>query len=433
MPVHEHYDFGDFRVDVAERRLSKGSQPLRLEPKSYDVLLALVRRAGQLVTKRRLLDLVWPESFVEEGIVAVHVSSLRKMLGDRARVPHRFIETVPGSGYRFVATVGSHGTPPAGRRQAEVYELVQRGRSLLSTGAMSDVSSAIAAFREATAQDPTYGAAHAGLARAHCAEAQLRLRSTAEAYGDAKTAALRALAMDDSSADAQLALGTVLFLSEWNWVGAETSLSRAIELDPSHTDAYLLYGQLLEARGQLERGLEMKWRALEHDSRSAVVQLQIALSYFHQRRYDDAIDWANKTLAIDPTHLGAREQLAGAYLMKGDFDRHMAESLRHAESFGVPPEALEPLKRAYAQGGRPGAVRLAIEQASEARGAADMMLAVHYGEAGDLDAAFRHLSRAIDTHDPCLVHLAVAPMWDTLRCDPRFDECLTRMGLKEPR
>ncbi len=348
-----------------------------------------------------------------------------------AIAPHRFIETVSGSGYRFVATVNRRGTVRADRRPAQVYELVERGRSQLSTGARSQISSAVNTFREATALDPTYGATHAGLARAHCAEAQLRLRPVAAAYGDAKTAALRALAMDSSSADAQLALGTVLFLSEWNWAGADASLTRAIDLDPSHTDAYLMYGQLLEARGQLERGLEMKWRALEHDPGSPVVQLQIALSFFHQRRFDDTITWANKTLATDPTHLAAREQLAGAYLMQGDFDRHMEESIRHAESFGAPAEALEPMKRAYAQSGRPGVVRMVLEQASDTQGAADMMLAVHYGEAGELDAAFRHLQHAIDAHDPCLVHLAVAPTWDHLRQDPRFNECLTRMGLPQ--
>ena len=57
------------------------------------------------------------------------------------------------------------------------------------------------------------------------------------------------------------------------------------------------------------------------------------------------------------------------------------------------------------------------------------MLAVHYGEAGNLDAAFQQLQRALDSHDPALVHLAVAPQWDSLRADPRFDQCLARMGL----
>jgi hypothetical protein len=58
-----------------------------------------------------------------------------------------------------------------------------------------------------------------------------------------------------------------------------------------------------------------------------------------------------------------------------------------------------------------------------------MQVALHYGEAGDLDAAFRHLERAIESRDPALVHIAVAPQWDSLRGDSRFQECLARMGL----
>jgi Tfp pilus assembly protein PilF len=89
----------------------------------------------------------------------------------------------------------------------------------------------------------------------------------------------RALAMDDSCADAQVALGTVLFLSDWNWIGAQRSLERALELDPGHTDAYLLYGRLLEALGDVERGLVVKQKALERNPFSALVHVQIAHSH----------------------------------------------------------------------------------------------------------------------------------------------------------
>jgi tetratricopeptide (TPR) repeat protein len=317
--------------------------------------------------------------------------------------------------------------PPRG---PEVYEHVGRGRVHLLSASLPEIPKAEAAFRAAIELDPTYAAAHAGLALTCCAQAELRLTSSGEAYAKAKAAALRALAMDDSSSDAQVALGTVLFLSEWDWIGAERSLSRALELNPNHTEAYLLYGRLLEALGKLQEGLETKLRALERDPFSPVVHLQIATSYWNQRRYDEVIEWANKTLDLDPRHLLAREFLAAAYLAKGDFDRHMAESITHAESYGVPAEALEPLKRAYEAGGRAGVLEYALQQAcAQGRGAPDVQMAILYGEAGNMDAAFKHLDQAIDGHDPALVHLAVAPQWDRLRADRRFNQCLARMGL----
>jgi tetratricopeptide (TPR) repeat protein len=295
---------------------------------------------------------------------------------------------------------------------------------------MFEVPKAVAAFQAAIELDPTYAAAHAGLALACCAQAQFRVTPCAKAYGEAKAAALRALAMDDSCADAQVALGAVLFLSEWDWAGAERSLERALEVNPNHTEAYLLYGQLMEALGKLEKGLEMKQRALERDPFSPLVHLQISLSYWNQRRYDDSIEWANKALELDPRHPHAREHLAGAYLKKGDFDRHMAESAKHAELHGVPAAALEPFEQAYATGGRAAVVRLFLQRASSQPEAFPAIgLAVHYAEAGELDAAFRHLEQAIESRDPSLVHLAVAPQWDSFRADPRFNQCLERMGL----
>jgi tetratricopeptide (TPR) repeat protein len=294
---------------------------------------------------------------------------------------------------------------------------------------MFEVPKAIEAFQAAIQLDPTYAAAYAGLALAYCGQAKARLAPPNEAYKLAKDAALRALALEPATADAQVALGEVLLLNDWDWRGAERSFRRAIELDPNHTEAWLLYGQLMEARGHLEQGLILKQKALERDPHSPLVHLQISMSYWNQRRYDDAIRWAQKTLDLDARHLHAREFLAGAYLKKGDFDSYVAENIRHAELHGVPPEALEKLKQVYAASGRAGLRKLAVERASlQPQSIPAMQLALIYGEAGDLDTAFEHLDRALESRDPALVHLAVGPQWDTLRADPRFAERVARMS-----
>jgi TolB-like protein/Tfp pilus assembly protein PilF len=98
------YEFGDFRLDEPGRLLSRGGHAIALAPKTFDVLRALVHKAGRLISKQDLLDLVWPETSVEEGILAVHISCLRKALGDDTG-GRRYIETVARTGYRFVADV----------------------------------------------------------------------------------------------------------------------------------------------------------------------------------------------------------------------------------------------------------------------------------------------------------------------------------------
>ena len=160
-----------------------------------------------------------------------------------------------------------------------------------------------------------------------------------------------------------------------------------------------------------------RYRVLERDPSSATVLLQIALSFWNQRRYDDMITWANRSLELDPHHLLAREYLAGAYLKKGDLDRHMAVSLTHARAAGCPVELLDDLRRAYEACGRTGVVEFALRV--KANGP-PVQLALLHGEAGHLDEAFRRLDAAIALRDPALVHLAVAPQWDCLREDGRF-------------
>jgi len=425
MASREIYEFGDFRLDVSERRLTKNGHAIALAPKAHDVLVTLVRNGGRLVRKAELLAAVWPESFVEEGILAVHVSQLRKALGRE-----RYIETVARSGYRWVSGTGMRPFVPV--HTSEVYELFGRGRAHLLAASMVETPKAVEAFQAAIALDPAYAEAHAGLALAWCAQAEFRVAPPAKAYHHAKTSALAALALDASCADAQVALGIVLFLSEWNWLAAEKSLRRALELNPNHTEAYLACGRLMEAIGRLHDALELKHKALERDPFSPLVHLQIALCYWNQRRYDESIEWASKTLALDPRHPHAGEFLAGAYLKKGDADRHFAEILTHAELHGAPPEMVDSLKRAFASEGRGGIVRLVLERAAlYPQAFPPVQLALFYSESGDPDAAFRSLDQAIASRDPLLVHLAVGPQWDYLRPDPRFLQCLARMGLPQ--
>ena len=98
------FDFGSFRLEASERRLSRDGQPVPLTGKAFDVLHLLVRRAGRTVTKEEFMSVVWAGTTVEEANLADNISTLRQALNDDARDP-RYIETVPKRGYRFVAEV----------------------------------------------------------------------------------------------------------------------------------------------------------------------------------------------------------------------------------------------------------------------------------------------------------------------------------------
>src|SRR5262245_62817357 len=104
MPSVSQWAFGPFRLDTTNECLWYGTDAIALKPKTYAVLQYLVTHAGQLVTKAALLDAIWPETAVSDGVLKVCIAELRKALGDRVQTP-QFIATAHRQGYRFVAPV----------------------------------------------------------------------------------------------------------------------------------------------------------------------------------------------------------------------------------------------------------------------------------------------------------------------------------------
>src|SRR5688572_16341468 len=102
-PVPRDYEFGPFRLEVAERRLLRNGRPVPVQDKVFDVLALLVGNAGRLLEKEAMMRTVWTNAHVEETNLPHTISMLRKLLGDSAEAP--YVETVPKHGYRFVATV----------------------------------------------------------------------------------------------------------------------------------------------------------------------------------------------------------------------------------------------------------------------------------------------------------------------------------------
>jgi DNA-binding winged helix-turn-helix (wHTH) protein len=136
------FDFDDFRVDAAQRLLTRGGRHVALKPKTFDLLLVLVENGGRVIGKDELLHALWPDQAVEEGNLTQHVSRLRKALGDN-RDMHRYIVTLPGRGYQFIAPVKSSdsdedahpASAPSGAqsRDEDVAEGVAREASSLAS------------------------------------------------------------------------------------------------------------------------------------------------------------------------------------------------------------------------------------------------------------------------------------------------------------
>jgi DNA-binding winged helix-turn-helix (wHTH) protein len=436
-PSAERYSFTEFTVDVAERRLCRRGVSVPLPPIAFDVLLMLVRHAGQLVTKRDLLTRVWQNTFVEEGILTVYISLIRKALADPGRPP-RYVETVTRFGYRFIApVVRLHADKHVcvSRATSDLHRHVARGQQYLLNGSCFALRHAVDAFQSAIREDDQDASAYAGLALARCAQVQSLSADPHDAYQDATSAVLRALALDQRDPTVQVALGTVLLFREWDGRGADRAIRRALESDGENVQAYVLYGNLLDARGDSDHALEMKMRAFAAVPTSAFIQVQMAQSFWRKRDYQQTIAWTERVLAQDPTHVGARTCRALALWKTARYDAVTAELVTTLELFGIARETLMDAS-AGSNSGRDAEVwpnsftrTVMARLPTPGGGPSAVTAAVSSGARGDTDAAFRSLDRVIARRDPCLVHLAVDPQWDSLRTDVRFAAKLKHVGL----
>jgi DNA-binding winged helix-turn-helix (wHTH) protein/TolB-like protein len=120
------YEFGAFRIDMRKRQLFRGSEPVQLTAKAFDTLAALISQRGEIVPKSALMEAVWPDTAVEENNLTQQISALRKAFGERAS-DHKFIVTVPGRGYCFVAQISEKAS------EEESYAAVAANPKRIST------------------------------------------------------------------------------------------------------------------------------------------------------------------------------------------------------------------------------------------------------------------------------------------------------------
>ena len=140
----------------------------------------------------------------------------------------------------------------------------------------------------------------------------------------AKAAALRALEIDDSLAEAHTSLGRVLQVYEWNWAEAEKQFKRAIELNPRYPVAHQWYGGYFERVGQLDQAIAERKISLELDPLSAITNSELGQSYLFARQYDNAIEQFRKTLELEPNFPTAQQYIPIAYALRGMHDEAIA-------------------------------------------------------------------------------------------------------------
>jgi DNA-binding winged helix-turn-helix (wHTH) protein/TolB-like protein/Flp pilus assembly protein TadD len=642
------YEFGPFRLDDAERTLSRDGRGVALSPKLFETLSALVERGGHVVSKDELIKKVWPDSFVEESSLSQNISLLRKALGESGQ-PAKYIETIPKRGYRFVAPVrvvphaaadlcrepseppaagdrvrgggageacgardeprpqtptgeppgrarrkylllaggaaliavagclfawrargegpdayrgagvrslavvpfkslgdgssdevlglgmadalilklggadaftvlptsavakfagrehdarevgrrlgveavldgtvqradgrvrvtatlidlrddrmlwsgkfdeqftdifalqdslservsaalqmqfaDARGRPPDKRftRDAEAYELYLMGSYFWNKRTPDGLAKAVEYQRQAVERDPNYALAYAGLSDTYAMIGYYKYEAVmpaAEAYGKARVAAEKALALDGALPEAYVALASIKAGVEGDVREAARMYIRAIALNPNSATARLRYGGLLFWEGRLDEAIEQMSRARALDPLSPGINSNLSAYYIYAHRPDEAITYARRALELEPTFWRARVNLGECYEQKGLHAEAEAEYRKLAEQEGSRVRGELQLAYLYASTGRQAEARELLRRIHEAERAGEdaggvigFGIALIYVALGEKETAFEWLGRAAETNSLKRYDLKYNRNLAPLRTDPRF-------------
>ena len=314
----------------------------------------------------------------------------------------------------------------------EVYALYLKGRHHWNRYSREGVMRAIEYFDQAVRMEPDYAPAYAALASVYALIGYYQEMPAEVAWPKAKAAALKAISMDGTLAEAHASLGFVLGMYEWKWAESDKEFRRAIELDPASAEVHGNHavGCLLP-QGRLEEANAEFRRALELDPLHVLGNYVFAFSLLAGGQYDQAIEQYKKTIELKPDFPDMWWDLGMAYGYRGIGDKAMEAFRKYGqlrEPGGWKPGPIElhlAGEEAKARAMLPDYNRAARERRWRA-----IDVARHNAVLGERDAAFQWLEEAFRVRDPQLVWLKVDPRFGSLRGDPRYRAMLRRVNLE---
>ena len=379
MSKRRYYNFDCFRVDATERVLLRDGKPVSLSPKVFDTLLALVERSGHIVGKDELVEIVWPDVFVEENNLTQYITAARRALGDN-RQEQKYIETVPKRGYRFAPTLRlvteesdavlveqkdslrivvkdkieereTNGVGFAAIAQALVHHRVLTLLSLMVvflavaggyvifekrthaavSGRVTANAQALADYQEGRRlwnkrKGGTQLQAAAFFERAINEDPKFALAyvGLADCYAFdwpnwklAEEKANKALEIAPELGEAHATIGFVRTFWLWDFAEAERQFKLAFQLAPNYATAHQWYATYYLAAGRAIDAKHEMQRALAFDPASLPINADLCQTLYYTQEYDAALAQCQKTVALDPEFINTHIYLQKIYAMKG--------------------------------------------------------------------------------------------------------------------
>jgi len=315
----------------------------------------------------------------------------------------------------------------------KAYTLYLKGRYFWNKRISEEMKKAIEYFEQAIEVDPKYALAYAGLADCYSLLPQAGLLSATEAFPKARAAALKALELDDSLAEAHASLALALDYA-WAWEEAERAYRRAVELRPGYATAHHWYALYLMDMARFNEAFREMDQAHELDPLSLALNRDLGRLFYYARQYDSALEQLQSTVEMSPEFTYAHLYLGRVHLARSSYDEALAEFQREKELSGARDSAAEALTAyTYANMGRGEEALRALDalQADAEEGRVSPYLAgLIWLALGDGEEGFRWLQQAYEQRDFRLSRLQIDPLLDEAREDSRYADLLRKMGLE---
>ncbi|MBX7170241.1 MAG: winged helix-turn-helix domain-containing protein [Pyrinomonadaceae bacterium] len=469
--LKEFYEFEGFRLDTENPCLWRGNELIPIPPKALEILILLVKKQGEIVSRNELLENVWRETFVEESNINYTISLIRKALGEKD-----LIQTIPRRGYRFVGRFKEEIPPPEIKKEIkkstfrwilasiflitlffvtsfafwvrmenkplptvdnpEAIQAYNRGKAILDDRDVKNrEEKALAEFQKAVTLDPTSAIAHAGLAEGFSSLAVIRSGENGiENYSKAKAAAEKALILDKNLSEAFEIRGWLKRNADWDLSGAEKDLKHAIQLKPEFALAHYRLSQTLAPQGKFSEALSEINKAYELDPVSEVISQGRFSILESGGEYEKSLILAKEFLSDNPSNPGAKRAYGTFLYHQKQFDKVIEFEdeifARNPERKPFPWVSL--IGAAYFQIGNNAKAEELLDELtkqSQSDTKALYSLAMNYSEMSRIDDAMTTLEKCFLQHEERMIWLKVEPRFSNLRNNPRFIELLRKLKL----
>ena len=316
------------------------------------------------------------------------------------------------------------------------YEDYLKGRYYWNKRSEQGLTKAVEYFQAATAKDPHYALAYAGLADCYdlLGTTIIGAIPAKDAAAKARAAALKALDVDPTLLEAQISLASVKMNYDWDWPGAESGLKRVIQADPNQATAHQRYSLYLSVMGRHEESIAEINRALRLDPLSLSINFSYGWRLYLARRYDQAIQQLRTAIEMDPNFVLAHLVLGQAFEEKHMYADAIGELQKTTQISPKSPFMAAALARAYAAAGKRTEAKEILAQLSRESSlqyVSPFYVATVYAGLGENDAALDWLEKAYQDRSNGLIFLNVDPELDGVRSSPRFQNLQREMGLTQ--